>query len=108
MNQSDKDELAKIQASFKESMDEFKEESEAVWNGLTEDQRIKVFCAVSRRMYEGEIQKRGTYRYVLYDVFNFGTEAYLPAQVSGYLEIHNTLYAGIEHENCVTLINKDI
>lgn len=82
--------------AFMDAMKEIEQESEAYWQSLSTEDQLKVFCAVSRRIYRGEIQDRGTYRYVLYDVFGFGAEAYVPAQLAGYLDIHNAIYDGIQ------------
>lgn len=65
---------------------------EEFWNSLTKDQQLDAFCAVVRRIYQAELIDQGTYRWCLYDVFNFGPEAYLPAQVAGYLAIHNHIF----------------
>jgi hypothetical protein len=73
-------------------MAEVEKESEVYWNSLSKEDQLKAFCAVSRRIHQGELVERGTYRYVLYDVFQFGPEAYAPAQMANYLEIHNALY----------------
>ena len=77
---------------FNEVMKLIENESEEYWNSLSKKQQLKVFCAVSRRIYKGEIEERGSYRYVLYQVFGFGPEAYAPAQMSGYLSIHNAIF----------------
>lgn len=82
---------------FRKAMKEYEEESEAFWNSLSMDDQIKVFCAVSRRIYDGEVKVNGTYRYVLYDVFNFDESAYAVAQCAGYLELHNLIGDGIEY-----------
>ncbi len=63
------EELSKI---FNEAMAEVEKESEDFWNSLSKEDQLKAFCAISRRIYKGEIEDRGTYRYVLYDVFGFG------------------------------------
>jgi hypothetical protein len=83
---------------WKESMeeqqkwqDQFEKESEAAWNSLDQETQLKIFCAISRKIFQGELQDRGTYRHVLYDVFGFGPESYAPAQLSGYLAIHNAI-----------------
>jgi hypothetical protein len=93
------DELLKalddIREPFMEAMKRSEEESEEMWNSLTHDEKLNVFCAVIRRIYEGEIEKRGSYRYVLYDVFKFGPEAYVQAQIAGYLSIHNAIYDSV-------------
>lgn len=79
---------------FRNTMEEVKNESEKYWNSLSKDEQLKVFCAVSRRIFDGEISRRGSYRYVLYDVFEFGPESYAAAQDAGYLAIHNSIFTG--------------
>jgi hypothetical protein len=85
------DEISKI---FNEAMAEIEKDSEDYWNSLSKEDQLKAFCAISRRIYKGEIEERGSYRYVLYDVFGFGPEAYAAAQMAGYLTIHNSIYVG--------------
>lgn len=93
--------LNEMAISFNERMNEIENESETYWNSLTKEQQLKAFCAVVRRIHKGDIEDRGTYRYVLYQVFGFGPEAYAPAQMSGYLTIHNALFDSEEakHES---------
>lgn len=74
--------------------DEFEKSSEEAWNSLDKDTQLKVFCAISRRIFQAELEDKGSYRHVLYNVFGFGPEAYAPAQISGYLAIHNAIYDG--------------
>ena len=75
-------------------MKEIEEKSEQYWNSLTKEQQLDVFCAISRRIYRGEIDEQGSYRYVLYQVFGFDESSYLQAQCAGYLAIHNSIYSG--------------
>lgn len=96
----DLEELGKI---FRDGLEKIKEDSEAYWNSLSYDEQLKVFCAVSRRIFDGEIKQKGSYRYVLYDVFKFEPDAYVQAQDAGYLAIHNAIYDG---ERVGTLIKK--
>jgi DNA-directed RNA polymerase subunit E'/Rpb7 len=84
------DEASKV---FNDTMKILEEEQEKYWNSLTKKQQLDVFCAVSRRIYQGEIVDEGSYRHVLYTVFGWGPEAYAAAQMAGYLEIHNSIYA---------------
>ncbi len=90
--------LHKIRGSFTEAMDLVEKDSEDYWNSLSKEDQLRAFCAVSRRIYQGEIVDRGSYRHVLYSVFGFGTEAYAPAQMARYLEIHNSIYTS-EHDS---------
>lgn len=78
---------------FNEVMDEIEKDSEAYWNSLSKEDQLKAFCAVSRRIVQGELVDKGSYRHVLYGVFGFGPEAYAPAQLAGYLTIHNSIMA---------------
>lgn len=86
-----KKDLAEIRHIFKEAADAHTQRSEEYWNSLTKEQQLDVFCAVVRRIYQGEIIDKGSYRHVLYGVFGFGPEAYAPAQIAGYLTIHNSI-----------------
>lgn len=92
MNNDDKlkalDEFSEL---YSKAMDEVEQQHEEYWNSLTKEQQLAAFCAVSRRIHQGEIVDRGTYRHVLYNVFGWGPEAYAPAQLAGYLEIHNAI-----------------
>lgn len=92
-------ELAAVGQAMRESAHQFDAHSEAYWNSLTKDQQLDVFCAVVRRIYQGDVKERRSYRGVLYDVFEFGPDSYAPAQYAGYLTIHNMLYEAVELEN---------
>lgn len=81
-----------ISNAYTSVMEEIKDEQERFWNSLSKEDQLKVFCAVSRRIFEGEIKnKKSSYRYILYQIFGFGTEAYIQAQEAGFLSIHNSI-----------------
>jgi len=92
------EELSELGQRFQKVIDAMEKEQEEYWNSLTKEQQLMAFCAISRRIYDGEIKQKGSYRYVLYDVFGFGPEAYMPAQMAGYLSIHNAIFDA-EHES---------
>ena len=94
------DELAN---SFKLWELELEEDHEKFWNSLSKDDQLKAFCSVMRRLYRAEIEEHGSYRYTLYDVFGFGPESYVQAQLSGFLAIHNAIWDG---ERLHSLIDK--
>jgi len=71
---------------------QFEEDTDKIWNSLSSDDKLAVFCAVVRRIYKAELVDQGSYRHALYEVFGFGPEAYAPAQLSGYLSLHNAIY----------------
>lgn len=80
--------------TFRLAAEQYQKECDDLWNSLPYDDRLKLFCAVSKLIYEGEIKEQGTYRYVLYDTFGFGPDAYAAAQCAGYLSIHNAIFDG--------------
>ena len=84
---------------FKESMDAYQMESEDFWSSLSYDEKLHAFCAISRRIHKGEIVDNGSYRYVLYEIFGFGPDAYAVAQMAGYLDIHNAIVPSKESNN---------
>ena len=70
---------------------EYEQSAEDFWSNLTPDQQLQAFYSVCKRIKKGELEDRGSYRYVLYDVFGFGFEAYAVGMDCGYLEIHNAI-----------------
>ena len=73
---------------------ELEEDHDKFWNALSKDDQLKAFCSVMRRLHKAEIEQRSSYRHTLYDVFGFGPESYVQAQVSGFLAIHNAIWDG--------------
>lgn len=90
--------IAEFHNLFMEAMNQLELEQEQYWNSLTKEQQLLAFCAVARRIHKGDIVDKGSYRYVLYQVFGFGPEAYAPAQLAGYLDIHNSIFTH-DHES---------
>lgn len=85
------DDLDKISKDFNEAMAVVEKEQEDYWNSLSQEEQLKAFCCVVRRIYQGDLVDEGTFRHVLYNTFKFGPESYVAAQMAGYLEIHNAL-----------------
>lgn len=48
-----------------------KKQADEWWDSLSEDERKKAFFSVCSRIYESEIVDRGSYKFALYDKFNF-------------------------------------
>ena len=90
--------LIELSKQFNDVMNEIEKNSEEYWNSLSKEDQLKAFCAVSRRIYQAEIVDQGSYRHALYGVFGFGPESYAPAQLAGYLEIHNSIH-GPDHDD---------
>jgi hypothetical protein len=76
---------------FEEAAKEWRETEEKVWNSLSKEQQLDVFCAVIRRLKEAEHDEQKSYRGVLYDKFGFDMDSYIRAQEAGFMEIHNSI-----------------
>lgn len=80
--------------SFQRWEQELEQDHDKFWSGLSKDDQLKAFCSIMRRLYKAEIEQNSSYRHTLYDVFGFGPESYVQAQVSGFLAIHNAIWDG--------------
>lgn len=100
-------ELEETSNAFMNAMNKIKDEQEAYWNSLSKEEQLKAFCAVARRIHKGEVELRGSYRYVLYNVFGFGPEAYAQAQLAGYLDIHNAIYTGVDVDETIEKVARE-
>lgn len=106
---TDKSKLLDALSEMSEQMNadaaRYEKENDAWWNGLTETEREDAFYAVVKRIYQGEIKERGSYRYVLYDVFGFGPHMYILGMECGYMELHNAIYT---HEEMRALRDREL
>ena len=84
-------ELSEMQVA---SQEEYDQKNENWWNKLTQTEREEAFYAVCKRIYRADIVDRGSYRYALYDIFNFDQSMYGSGMDCGYMTIHNTLWDG--------------
>lgn len=92
------EQISKLSETYEIAANERKEKQEQFWNSLSKEDQLKVFCAVVRRIHEGDVVQKGSYRYVLYNIFGFGTEAYGQAMDAGYLTLHNCIFDD-EHDD---------
>lgn len=92
-------ELKELQHAFAAYREQAVKEDAMWWEGLSYEDQLKAFRNVCRRIYEGDVKRRGSYRHVLYDVFGFGPDAYADGMDCGYMSIHNFIWQGIEAEN---------
>ena len=74
------------------------EEYDKYWNSLSKEDQLKAFYSVCKRIHKGDVIDRGSYRWVLYDVFEFGPESYVIGMDCGYMSLHNYIYDGVEME----------
>lgn len=90
-------EMEKCREAIAEAEKEFAKEAENWWNDLSYDDQLKAFFYVTSMIHKGDVEEQGSYRHVLYSVFSFDMDSYVVGMNSGYLEIHNLIYDGIEY-----------
>ena len=92
------DKLAEISQEMEKHRKEDEARNDAWWEGLTEEEREDAFYAVCKRLYQGELKERGSYRYVLYNVFGFDPGMYMRGMDCGFMALHNAIFDGEEFE----------
>jgi len=97
---SDHRSLGEILAELSEIQEDIEKQTEADmdewWNQLSKDDQMKAFYSVVKRLVDGELVQKGSYRYVLYDVFGFGSESYMLGMMCGYMALHNSIERDVE------------
>jgi hypothetical protein len=94
-NSPDWKELSRLQ---RESELAYQADCDSYWNGLSEDDKLKAFYSVVKRIHKAELIDGGSYRWTLYDVFGFGPEAYGIGMECGYMELHNRIMDKEEYD----------
>ena len=61
------------------------------WNSLSYEDKCNAFHVVVSKLFEGEIKVKGSYRYVLYDIFGFGPDMYTRGMDCGFMALHNSI-----------------
>ena len=92
--------LGEILSELSEIQEDIEKQTEADmdewWNGLSKDDQMKAFYSVVKRLVDGELTQKGSYRYVLYEVFGFGSESYMLGMMCGYMALHNSIERDVE------------
>lgn len=88
------DHLEEMQELYKEHADLYEKEADQFWNDLDYEDKLLAFYSVCKRIHQGDVKDGGTYRYVLYDVFDFEPDAYGAGMECGYMDIHNLIFKG--------------
>jgi hypothetical protein len=68
------------------------------WESLPTEQQQWAFYNVCRGIYRGDVERKQSYRGVLYDTFGWGPEAYALGMEARYMEIHNLIGDGLEFQ----------
>lgn len=71
-------------------------EMDAWWDALPKEDQMKAFYSVVKRLVDGELTQKGSYRYVLYNVFGFDSESYALGMQCGYMALHNAIERDVE------------
>ena len=66
------------------------------WNSLSKQEKEDAFISVRQLIYEGELKKQCSYRYLMHVIFGFEKEMYDIGIDYGYMDIHNHLFGGVE------------
>lgn len=110
MNEEEKkkfyDALDNAQKIFAEASKKYDKEADAFWNGLSYDERLMAFYSVCKRIWQGDVIDEGSYRYVLYDTFGFGMDAYGIGMQCHYMDLHNLIITGMEHDEYIKEVKK--
>ena len=86
-------ELGELQEDIEK---ETEREMDEWWNAMSKDDQMKAFYSVMKRLVDGELEQKGSYRYVLYDVFGFGPESYMLGMMCGFMSLHNSIERDVE------------
>lgn len=88
--------LSELRQTFQECTKKVAQEDYEWWNALPYEEKLRAFRSVCRRIQQGDVVERGSYRHVLYDVFGFDADAYVDGMDCGYMDIHNLIARGHE------------
>ena len=96
MNEELMKELTVLAEQQEASEQRYDTETDEWWNELSQEDQMRAFYSVVKRLVEGELVERGSYRYVLYQTFKFPAEAYGIGVQCGYLTLHNSIDREVE------------
>jgi hypothetical protein len=81
----------KLIEHYEREKKEYEHEAETWWKSLTYEEKCLAFYNIIKRMHKAEVEDQGSYRYALYDIFDFGPDMYGIGMQAGYMELHNLL-----------------
>ena len=77
---------------FAKASDSWQQMANSYFSSLEPEEQLWAFCAMTRRLCVAELEVGRSYRGTLYSTFEWGPEAYAAAQMSGFMDIHNSIY----------------
>jgi len=90
--------LSEFSSVYEESMKAYEAEADTWWEALPYEDKLRAFYSVVKRIHDGDIKQQGSYRYVLYDVFGFGPDAYGLGMECGYMSLHNSIMSDTDKQ----------
>lgn len=88
--------LEEAAKAFENISIENQKSADSFWEGLSYEDKCNAFHAVVERIFDGDVNVGGTYRYVLYNKFGFDADMYVRGMDCGYMGVHNILFDGLE------------
>lgn len=85
------DDLAKLGQLQEAAQASYEAEVDSWWNELPIEYRERAFYAVVKRIFQGELIDKGSYRYILYDIFGFDGGMYIRGMDCGFMALHNSI-----------------
>jgi hypothetical protein len=99
--ENDKEKALQELSDFSQLMEDeklrFESKVDSWWNNLSEQEREWAFYSVVKLIYQGEIVEKGSYRYVLYDIFKFDPAMYIRGMDCGFMHLHNVIGDGVDY-----------
>lgn len=92
----DSPEMEEFRQAMREYQENYKKEVETFWNNLSYEDKLKAFYYVCSKIHKADVEDRGSYRYCLYDVFNFDMDSYSLGMDARYMDLHNYIFEGVE------------
>jgi len=84
--------LAQLSQAEEEYDKQFANQAEEAWDKMSHDEQLMAFYSVVKRLTKGELDDDGSsYRYILYNIFGFGPEAYRVGMNCGFMRLHNAI-----------------
>jgi len=96
-------ELDALRKAWSESETLLHAEDQAWWDSLTMEERARAFRKVIGLMYEAEVEKRGSYRFAMYEIFNVD---YIDGIICNYMELHNLINKALDEQNASSQADK--
>lgn len=84
-------ELSDLGQELEQASEEERLRMDKWWEALSTEDQMNAFYSVVSRIVKGDITENKSYRGVLYDTFEFGSESYGLGMDCGYMVLHNSI-----------------